>query len=102
MIKTNVHSKLKQFLALFLFFVFAGMLFIGTSHAQGKEREKESKEIEVLYYDKSKGVKVIKKKDFLLKIEKNQKGLKIVHELGPYPAAYPEDLPEPKTHIDEE
>jgi hypothetical protein len=77
----------------------AGLLYA----QQLKNTDKENKkEIEVLYYDKSEGIKVINKKGFLLKIEKNEKGLKIVHELGPYPDAYPPELPAPGTHIDDE
>ena len=81
--------------------VIAGGVFVSVAGAEN-QTQKDKKAVEVLYYDKASGVKIINKNNFLLKIEKNEKGLKIVQEIGPYPDAYPDNLPEPKTHIDEE
>lgn len=55
---------------------------------------------EVLYYDNAANVKIVNRDGFLLKITRNEQGLKIFTEVGPYPEAYPPHLPDPGTHID--
>ena len=53
---------------------------------------------EVLYYDKETDYKIIQRDGFLLGITKNEEGLAIYTEMD----RYPENLPPPGTHIDEE
>lgn len=75
-------------------FICSGNIFAEPMTQGDKSEEK------ILYHDMENQVRIVKKNNFLLKIEKNDKGLDIVEELGPYPEAYPRDLPPPGTHID--
>ncbi len=67
-----------------------------TSGTNSSELEK------ILYYDRESNIKIILSKGFLLKITRNENGLKRVTELGSYPDAYPENLPDPGTHVEPE
>ncbi|MFW6415323.1 MAG: hypothetical protein ACOCZ2_03310 [Thermodesulfobacteriota bacterium] len=101
MSSSKIKKMAKNCLVMIISLCLAGVLFAGVVHSKSSDEGKKDK-FEVLYYDKSSGVKIINKNGFLLRVEKNDKGLRIVHELGPYPDAYPEDLPEPKTHVEKQ
>ncbi|GEM_PF-4975069 len=100
MVNFHTRKNVKKYLIPILGLFLVGMLFTGTLHSESPERERDTG-TEVLYYDKSSEVKIVNKNGFLLKIEKNDQGLKEVSELGPYPDAYPDDLPEPKEHVEQ-
>lgn len=95
--KSLIDNLIGRSLLVFFCLVLSGSVFVSVVGAEN-QTQKDKKAVEVLYYDKTSGVKIVKEKNLLLKIEKNKKGLLIVNELGDYP----EDLPAPKTHIDEE
>lgn len=84
-------------------FILCTVLAIAASSGTGvsaKQKEINKQEAKVLYYDEISGVKIINNNNFLLKVQKNKRGLLIVNELGLYPDAYPKGLPAPGTHID--
>lgn len=95
----EVKKRLGKSLILSVCILAAGLLFNGNSFPEANAGKNKNK-TEVLYHNAQEGVKIVKKNNFLLKIEKNEKGLNIVHEMGPYPEAYPDNLPPPKTRID--
>ncbi len=104
-----VNNLIKKTLLAFFMIMLTGAFCVGIVYSDSQTKssdtrtpklEKNKNEVEVLYYDKASDIKIINKNNFLLKIEKNEKGLKIVHELGTYPDAYPVNLPAPRTHID--
>ncbi len=101
----TIHKKhvIARLLTILLCILIMGVMYAGPVFCKGHQDKKISKdknETEVLYFNEQQGVKIVKKNNFLLKIEKNEKGLNIVHELGPYPEAYPDYLPPPRTRID--
>lgn len=94
-----LNIKLNYFLCMILFCLISVNVFA----AQANTKDKSTENIKVLYYDKVKEIKLINKDNFILKIEKNDKGLKRVTEIGRYPDGYPHDsFPPPYSHVDKE